>query len=879
MRRFWAHIILVVTALVMMGTSFAFIFTRVNTNLEYKEGTEITYRILEKDDHDAEIEDNTGVKNIASKMEGRLSTMGVNAYKVYTSGNDIIKVQFAESNDTQKNNVVTYLAFDGSLALSNMDDDENYLHIIGDEFLLNNNNNRAYLDNVNGYPTLVIPINKDSAAFNDLVERTKEQAAAGKGEKSQDADGNEVTTTYLYLWYNFDENNDRYSRTISSSSDYDVNIANKIIMRFNIDNLYYPDGKDDKLATSLNVDMDGNNTVTLAEVTKAWNNARFYINLLNAEAYDYDVRYINYDKTTFVPATSEVLITSADPHQYLAWSRTLFATIFAIVVVALLLVVFFRLVTLSIATVSIASVFAAVGFMVVLSAEFNIAALVGIIAVAICSLASGILYASRLKEEIYKGRNIKKANSEAARRSLIPMVDIHLALLVVGALTFAFGGSLMRSFALIAVVGGLSSFLLNAIILRCLNWLLANNTAFYNKVNYFGAEPEKVPVSTEETKVEAHLGMFEGKDFTKRSRRFFICACTLFVASLAGLITFSVLNNGNPYAQASGEKYSQVYVYSTNEYATLDSLEDKLLKQIIVYENADDTTGKTLDTYIKESKVYTYAEMIDKVQVDTHYFEYTLNKNLDENTTALAGFLPGASKDTLKNVLNEYNGYDAKTKASVKVTSLYYVNKANFWGIALASGIASVIMGVYFMLRYRLSRGMTALLLPLGTSVIGIGLFALTRIAFPSVTGVMIPLVVVFNLIIAVYIMAKDKEVFIEDKVREVTLEHRFNLMKKALSISMNEILILAIVAIYIAINFFAIGPTSNSLMFVLVSVAFILGGMFLVTTFSRTSLFFYKRFAPIENRKPKVKKKKNVVSATHKSNEPEEAVFIGIND
>ena len=34
MRRFWAHIIFIVTALVIMGATFSAVFTKMNTNLE-----------------------------------------------------------------------------------------------------------------------------------------------------------------------------------------------------------------------------------------------------------------------------------------------------------------------------------------------------------------------------------------------------------------------------------------------------------------------------------------------------------------------------------------------------------------------------------------------------------------------------------------------------------------------------------------------------------------------------------------------------------------------------------------------------------------------------------------------------------------------------
>ena len=93
MRRFWAHIILVVTALILMGTTFSAIFTKTQTNLEYTEGREITFRLTDKDDiaGENEIEDADAAKDTAEIMKDRLETAGVTAYNIKTYGNDIIK--------------------------------------------------------------------------------------------------------------------------------------------------------------------------------------------------------------------------------------------------------------------------------------------------------------------------------------------------------------------------------------------------------------------------------------------------------------------------------------------------------------------------------------------------------------------------------------------------------------------------------------------------------------------------------------------------------------------------------------------------------------------------------------------------------------------
>jgi len=76
--------------------------------------------------------------------------------------------------------------------------------------------------------------------------------------------------------------------------------------------------------------------------------------------------------------------------------------------------------------------------------------------------------------------------------------------------------------------------------------------------------------------------------------------------------------------------------------------------------------------------------------------------------------------------------------------------------------------------------------------------------------------------------------------------------MKKANSLAFTPIITVTVLAVYLGINFFGFGPLSQ---------------------------VFFKLFSKVHiERKPR-KNKKNNNTPTHKSSEPEEAIFIGIND
>ena len=893
MRRFWAHIIIAATTLLLVGTTFFSLFTRTNMNQQYTDGYEITYRITDKDDETVEFDNKDAVNEIAGIMQTRLDSINITQYEIQTIGNDIIKVKFVEQESSvSKQNIIAYLGFNGSLALSNIDTDDNeyYAHITGKEFLLENS--KVYLDDINYYPTIVIPVDKTNPYFENLVNQTKAQAEAGIGEDektgNKDDQGNDElkTMTYLYLWYDFDERYDSYSGTIDS-----VEMSRKIIMKFDINNLFYPDGKEDKLAYTVNLSSGEDGKISTKTIKDAYDTARFYANLLNSEELDYKVTQINAYVNNSIDAsvekyvstadaTIESLVVNSDPHQYVVMSRTMIAAIIAIALISLILVFYFRVNAITIASSALLSLFTSIALMIFMNAEFNIAALIALTAVALVSLAGNIYFASKMKDECYRGRTLKKATSEASRKSLLLNVDIHLVLIASGVFAYLFGGSLMKTFALIAVIGGLASLLISLIYSRINFWLIGNNTAFAKKMRYLGVDEELVVDTTAEEgeKKEAFRGPYEKINFNRHFKKFALGACSLLVATFVGLITFGALNNGNPFATKAPTTYSEVYIITENENETFDSVRNNVLNQITIYQ--ENNAQQTLLDYVSSQETYKSVEYVGKEPEFTYYYEFKLNALLDENTQA-EGF--GSGRTNLKEVFEFYMSTNDKTKqASVKVAdNVLYQSSANFGGIILGSVITIIVMSLYFMLRYKLSRGLAYLLATFSFSGFGIGLVALFRMPLPTFSAAFIPLFMIVASVIAIILMNKDKELVLEDKAREIDFQRRSEIMTEATSFSMTEISIFGGLSLLLSLIFLGFGPSATTLDYLMVMMSISLSLCFMVTLFGPIAQLLYSYLSPVENRRRKKGKKKNrnIVSATHRSKEPEEAIFIGIND
>lgn len=888
MRRLWAYIIIAFTAIVAMGASFPAIFEKVNTNIEYQNGKELVFRISDKEDEEFDLpEDGSAAKNIADVMSTRLSEFGITNYTVATEGIDTVKVAFSGSED-QYAKAEVLLSFNGSLALTTSGTD----NVLGEEFLTDE---KAYLDDVNGYPSVVIPVDTENEYFNKVIEAVKDQQA--ELDQAQDtSESEEAASAYLYLWYDYILDVDNFADTQETLEDgkenptYDANMAKKIIMSFAANNLWYPDEQENKLAATLNVDTDGDGFASELEIRNAYAEARYYVQLINAGEIDYNVDFMYSRK---VAATVETLI---DSNVDLAWSRTLIAFLCAIVIVSLLLVVFYRLGSVSVITSTLVSLFAGIASIILFKVQFNTAAIIGLAILAVASLVSGVIYLTKLKEESYKGRSLKKANTEASKKSLLPIVDVNVVIIVIGAMAYLLGGNVMRSFSAALVLGGIVSLIANTLLLKGMMWLATNATSLTGKYNLFGVENDKVPNIVNEEK-QTYYGPFADRNFNTKKKVSVVSILTLLlsVASIAGSIVFGVINNGEIYNTGAVAQNSQIYVETTtkNSDVTLPFIETYLENIYVHTENTEEgrENAAKLTTYVD-----TYYEadplvetLSNGVEVTNYYYIVTLNTNLSTNVYAFyndTDSLAGATQsylinDLFTNVFNNNTTIDSKATMNLKevnVTSQQLPGLVK--DVSIATLVAIAILTVYFLLRYKLTRGLATMLVTIATGAITFGVFVLTRIAVPAYVTIAVPFVVAFTLIISILFMNRERELILEDKSRDTSIEHRNELMVKANALAFSPIVISLVLAIYLAINFYGFGPLTTSSVFALAAIGCLVATLVVTTVLGPCGQMLMKWFRGINiNVKPRKPRKGKKQVTRKKSAEPEEAIFIGIND
>ena len=903
MRRLWSHIALAATSLLMVGATFSAVVTsnKFNSNIEFENGKEMVFRINNKDaadgkpDFDSEITDDDAVKEIAKIMESRLETSNVTRYKVETQGKDTLKVSFVQDTERQYEIIKSYLTFDATLALSNSKETVAY----AEEFL--NTSKKAYLETTNGYPTVVIPIDKDSQAFKAVYEEAKEMSDNGEGEVEIESDDENAEEgehehehrAYLYLWYNYVKDYYSYSKIDQNNTDeYDANIASKILMTFDAADPFY-DEDHTALRAYINPNSDNSSAVTADALKTAYENGRFYVNLLNADKLDYYVTFL-------FSAKADVWVESLlnlGEKETLAWSRTFIATVCAIVVCSLLLVYFYRLGALSVATTSIVSTFFGLLFIVLLGAEFNIAGIVGLISLGFASIVSGVIYLNKFKDECYRGRSLKKANSEAAKKALLPTIDVHVALVVIGVMCYLLGSAIMKSFAVATVLGGLVSLVLNIGGLRGLMWLVTNEQGLANRYDLFDVDKEQVPNALEEEK-QKFYGANADKDFTKHKKPIALVAAVLFVASLTGMIVFGAINSAEVYGTTSKVANSQLYVeYSSvleNDTSlsieTKEKLDDLLANTTIKLDGKTDTElKKAIDFENIETYDYTArSENTNSGLVTTYYAYYRISfksalkgdelvtyKTLDPQAASV--FFNSADNES--QALNDLH-FNSKVKFELKGTERVSADQPEFKSIILATAIAGASIAVYLLLRYRLSRGLASLGIAVLSVGISAGIFALLHfLPATSYASVALPFIALFSFAIGILYMNKEREMVLEDRNRDNSVENRNAMMIRAIGISSTPITIAFIFALYLGVNFFGFMSTGVSYVFLLIILGVSIATVITLTLMGPCAQILFKWFSKINLPKPERKKKKVRQVRVKKSAEPEEAIFIGIND
>ena len=110
------------------------------------------------------------------------------------------------------------------------------------------------------------------------------------------------------------------------------------------------------------------------------------------------------------------------------------------------------------------------------------------------SVFGGLYYTAKLKDELYKGRTLKKAHSEAAKKAIWPTIDASLIVIILGIFIYIFAGDLARKLGAMMVVGGFVTAVMNLLFFRIEAWLLCNDNGLQSSFpKMLNVQKDKIP--------------------------------------------------------------------------------------------------------------------------------------------------------------------------------------------------------------------------------------------------------------------------------------------------------------------------------------------------------------------------------------------------
>lgn len=899
MRRFIAYIAMAITALICVGVAFTPVFTQMKPGREFTTGNEIVYKISETEEPERELSNDVAEK-VATEMRSRLETYKIEDYSVKVEGNDTVRVSLSVKSESQLNYISKYLSFNGkNFSLAGAEEET---RVTGDKIFVNT---EAYiLRKEDIVPYVIIPVS-DTAAVKTLIEAVQKEEqeeqheesaihvkrageTAGEGEE-------EPKSPDIFLWANHVEG-DTYEK---AQKDQAIT-GQKILMQFVSDNIWYTDDlKEDeepsKLQFLCGYAKEGGSDYDTDKLREANELATYLVNMLNAPAFTFaDKNYtvenwfvsqsasgVTNNQITTQPTAESLLVFGTDINVRL--STTLIATFVAIAIVFLILVLFYRVAALGIIASVLGSTFLGYTIFFAMGATFNVAAIIGGILVAASSLVVSVLYMNKLKEEVYKGRALRKAHQEGMKKINLPSIDVAVVLAFAGLMIYFLGGHALKPLGILIFFGGIMSLLVTQIIFRIMMWLLTNSTSMQTNFKALNIDEKLVPNIMQEEK-STYVAPYENTNFTSKKKPVAIVAGIVAVASIALISVFGVLKGSPLNVSNATRDTTQIYTsiqLDNPQLSTEQLFKDDVLAKVYIngkplaYQNVTVTNRETYDyeTDITTKEIYFVTsidstfKVEDKVEVKVSDTLMEPYDNVESAISAIVYTIEGESSV-------EYS----ETRALVSHETVTTPHQGY---VALACAISIVGLTLYYSLRYRPSRGFAALAVSSVTTLITFGIFVMCRIQTTAICSFVMPIATVLSLVFCMLFFEKEKSLSKEVK-GELKPEVRKSIMVKASSLCAAPLFISSILTAYISINYFGFGYKSFAIIFAGMLLSIVLSALFVTTLLGPTSELFSKLFKHIKLPTIKIdraKRQRIKLQGKPKTSEPEETTFIGIND
>ena len=891
MRRLIAYIVTALAMLLAIGVAATPVITKLNAGREYTSGKdyrEIVFNVAETGNTDKD-EDRASV--ITEEMKTRLNDYNVEDYSIKVQGEDTVAVALDMSKDLY-NYAAKYLAFSGeSFALVSSNGKPESVR--NEHKLFNPEDVRIeYKDDV--IPVIVIPVTDEGKAdIEELVNEfnTEEEGESGTSRLSSlrldsDEGEEEKQQNLLYLWANFNEDRGEGMDSLNS----DPIAKDKVLMAFDASNIWYDKAKKDENAIAYYCARGKEDDQTQLDISGLEDDnarANYLVGLLKASKYEFDLSCptVNISETSGIDyyTNARVLSASAEPilslgnNIYIKMSKTFIAFAIAIVIVSLLLIVYYRLNALAIIATTLGTLFVTLISFTSMHVLFNIPAVVGFIILSAGVLFGQIVYVNRFKEEVYKGRSIKKANQEASKRSNLLTLDSGIVLAFSGLMMYALGGTSLKPMGVVLFFGAVFTLLFNLLVFKLLMYLGTNSTNLQSKYKVFNIDEEKVPNILSSEEKPTYEAPYEKVDFTKKKSVVSIVLGALSVAALTCIIVFGAISPTKSPLNVQNAVRDTTVIY-TSVRADSESPViydgDSYVSYVLKDTKYANVKGIAQEVEVKKVSQYVYENSEDNKTETYYFFTLIVDEKLSEQELY-----------DIQRQINEENlidfgyGSDELTYTIVRNSQeLIYTPSQGY--VALATGLSIIGISLYFAFRFRPSRGIAVCAVATGSALIAYGsIVAMHFIGTTALTSLAMPLVAITVLLGSLFFLSTEKAMLKEGNLI-LTPELRKEMMVKSLGKSASALFIFMLICVYVIINFFGFGVENSAILFASAIIGEVVGVVAMLCVMGPLASVLEKAFSKIHL--PKIKwfhKEKAKQQVKRNSSEPEETIFIGIND
>ncbi len=881
MRRLIAYISLAVSLIIATALTIIAPIKGLNSNLEYSNGREFVYKISPKANDEGIVVDeflpDDAIDEIFDVMDQRMETFGVSEYQLAKEGSDIIRATASLDGD-QYDRLRVYLNYNANFTIRIAKDDETTAIADAEQMF---DGVKARIEYRGPYPFIIIPLS-DPVWFQDNIVSVAEKIQQEEQAPTEDGSQPEIVdNAKIVLWSDFNPDTDSYEK-----SREDNEVAGKLFLSFDYRSMFWNEDKTEIAVASPIEGYNEQNSYTTQQIMEATETARFMVNVFNAGTLNYDVEFLFQNQ--IVNPTVEPLLVFGQSDR-VALSRTVVALALAFIFIFIVIGLIYRLPVFAVVSSFMVTMLGTLLLFNAIAVEISTSAIIGFIFTGLLAVFGSVTYLSKFRNEVYRGRSFKKAHAEASRRSSVYNLDALIVSLIIGVVVYFTAGPAVIGFGTVLIFGsivGLVSILFHNSIVY---WLLANNTSTQKNYKIYGVDEHKVANLLENEK-PSYFGRFAATNPKTKAKLYTSIFATVFVAGVATLSVFASLGRNPLSLQVQDENLTRVYFRVSENSSVAPSsqtLSPDLILGSITFENEPLELVKVDDLVSYETHSYSTKEGEGENVIVTEYTylvyevlgEFNGEEVVDYNfaTLALSGSAPLI--DALTEMVEQ-----ADPNATVSVNHVQkQAVSPSVVSVVIVSLITVGFTSLYIAIRFGLAKGISNLFVTSSVSLGVLLFFIATRITVHPLTALGALVAVLTVALINVIIHNYQKDLRRDSFFRDLNREEKERL---GLTMSLTPLYVIYILSAVAFIFFMAIAPYVVSMVYVSVLLAVLIA--LLATTRLNLSLNqviqgFVTKLGALKLKLPKSKRALHRENARRnvrgRTNEPEEAVIIGIND